>query len=59
MKKSRLEKGGFPLEGINLILCEKCMEKIKKGGRYIQYIDEILKKVYYFKELRNIMRILS
>lgn len=42
----------------SMIPCEKCMKKIKKGGRYIQCIDEILKKANYFKEIRNIMQIL-
>lgn len=31
MKKSRLEKGGFPLEGINLALCENPLPPIEEA----------------------------
>jgi GMP synthase (glutamine-hydrolysing) len=42
----------------NMIHCQECIEKIKQGGRYVQSIEEILKKVNYFKETRNVMQML-
>ena len=46
-------------ESVNsMIHCQKCMEKIKQGGRYIQSIEEILEKVNYFEEVHNTIQML-
>ncbi len=42
----------------SMIHCQECMEIIKEGGRYIQSIEEILKKVNYFEEIHNTMQML-